>query len=155
MKNISCIETLSVRELSKLSEMDLHDLSEKISETHSWIKQLVEKFEMALATKYSGEARKKLHESGTDFGTCKLKRNGFVISVSMPKKVQWDQDILKALYEKAPIDDRSEMIKVTYGVDERKYAKFPQEWQDYLSPARTTAYGKEKISISEAEDARL
>ena len=41
MKNISCIETLSVQELSKLSELDLHDLSEKISETHNWIKQLL------------------------------------------------------------------------------------------------------------------
>lgn len=155
MKNISCIETLSIRELSKLSEMDLNDLSEKISETHSWIKQLVEKFEMALAAKYSEEAKKKLHESGIDFGTCKLKRNGFVVSVSMSKKVQWDQDILKALYEKAPDDDKSEMIKVTYGVDERKYAKFPQEWRDYLAPARTTSYGKEKISINKAEDAKL
>lgn len=151
MKNISCIETLSVQELSRLSETDLHDLSEKIAETYNWTKQLVEKFDMALVAKYSEEAKKKLHENGMDFGTCKLKKHGYVITVSMPKKVQWDQDILKTLYEKAPIDDRSEMIKVTYGVDERKYVKFPQEWQDLLSPARTTAYGKEKISI-EAED---
>lgn len=152
MKNISCIETLSIRELSKLSEMDLNDLSQKISETHAWIKQLVEKFEMALAAKYSEEAKKKLHESGTDFGTCKLKKNGFVISVSIPKKVQWDQDILKTLYDKSSPNDRDEVIKVTYSVDERKYAKFPQALRDFLSPARTTTYGKEKISICEAEN---
>lgn len=154
VKNISCIETLSVKELSKLSETDLCDLSEKISETHNWIKQLVEKFEIALATKYSNEARKKLQESGTDFGTCELKKDAFTVTVQLPKKVQWDQEILKKLYDQITPENQKEIFKVTFSIDERKYAKLDQILREYLASARTTTYGKVKISINKNEECR-
>lgn len=154
MKNISCIETLSVRELSKLSETDLHDLSEKISETHNWIKQLVEKFELALTTKYSEEAKKKLRENGTDFGTCKLKRNGFVVSVQLPKKVQWNQEILEDIYNKTDSDIRKDIFKVTFSIDEKQFAKLGKIMIDAVTPARSTSYGKLKISINRDGDTK-
>ena len=154
MKNISCIETLSVRELSRLSETDLHDLSEKIAETHNWIKQLVEKFDMALVAKYSEEAKKKLHENGTDFGTCKLKKNGFVISVQMPKKVQWNQEILESIYNKIDSDIRKDIFKVNFSIDEKQFAKLGKIMTDAVSPARSTSYGKVKISINKTEEAK-
>ena len=154
MKNISCIETLSVQELSRLSETDLHDLSEKIAETHNWIKQLVEKFDTALVAKYSEEAKKKLHENGTDFGTCKLKRNGFVVSVQMPKKVQWNQEILETLYNKADPDMRKEIFKVNFSIDEKQFTKLGKIMTDAVSPARSTTYGKVKVSINKNEDVK-
>ncbi len=152
MKNISCIETLSVQELSRLSETDLHDLSEKIAETHNWIKQLVEKFDMALVAKYSEEAKKKLHENGTDFGTCKLKRNGFVVSVQLPKKVQWNQEILETLYNRLDFDVRKEIFKVSFSIDEKQFAKLGKIMTDAVTPARSTTYGKVKVSINKNED---
>lgn len=155
MKNISCIETLSVQELSRLSELDLFDLSEKISETHNWIKKLVEKFEMALTAKYAEEAKKKLHETGTDFGTCKMKRNGFVVSVQLPKKVQWNQEILETLYNKTDPDIRKEIFKVNFSIDEKLFSKLDKIMTEAISPARSTSYGKVKISISKAEDVKL
>ena len=97
MKNISCIEILSVQELAKLSEADLVDLSDKISQTSAWIKQLVEKFDLALETKYTSEAKKKLNENGLDFGTCELNKKEYTVKVQLPKKVQWDQEILGKL----------------------------------------------------------
>ena len=154
MKNISCIETLSIQELSKLSELDLHDLSEKISETHNWIKQLVEKFETALIAKYSEEAKKRLHESGTDFGTCELQKGSFTFSVQFPKKVQWDQQILKDFYNSICEKDKKDIFKVTYSIDERKYAKLDSILKDYFDNARTTTYGKIKISINKNKDIR-
>lgn len=152
VKNISCIETLSVQELSRLSETDLHDLSEKIAETHNWIKQLVEKFDMALVAKYSEEAKKKLHENGTDFGTCKLKRNGFVINVQMPKKVQWNQEILETLYNRLDSDVRKEIFKVSFSIDEKQFAKLGKIMTDAVTPARSTTYGKVKVSINKNEE---
>ena len=155
MKNISCIETLSVQELSRLSELDLHDLSEKISETHNWVKKLVEKFEMALTAKYAEEAKKKLHETGADFGTCKMKRNGFVVSVQLPKKVQWDQEILENLYNRLDPDVRKEIFKVNFSIDEKQFSKLSKIMTDAVSSARSTAYGKVKISISKADEVKL
>ena len=154
MKNISCIETLSVRELSKLSEVDLCDLSEKISETHNWIKQLVEKFEIALATKYSAEAREKLQESGTDFGTCELKKDAFTVTIQLPKKVQWDQKILKDMYKELSPKGLEDTFKVIYSIDERVYSKLDDVLRNYLSRARTTTYGKVKISINKTKGAQ-
>ncbi|MBR1734742.1 MAG: hypothetical protein IJ730_04765 [Alphaproteobacteria bacterium] len=153
MKNISCIETLSIRELSKLSETDLCDLSEKISETSKWIKELSEKFEMALSAKYTEEAKKELNENGDDFGTCHLKKGAHTVTVQIPKKIQWNQEILAQLYAKLPPEDRKDIFKVTYSISERDYSKTSDILRTALEPARSSAYGKIKIIISRKDGA--
>lgn len=153
MKNISCIETLSIRELSKLSETDLCDLSEKISETSKWIKELSEKFEMALAAKYTEEAKKQLNGNGDDFGTCHLRKGRHIVTVQIPKKIQWNQEILAQLYAKLPPEDRKDIFKVIYSVSERDYAKSSYIMHEALEQARSSAYGKIKITISRKDGA--
>lgn len=154
MKNISCIEALSVQELSRLSETDLYDLHIKISDTHSWIKQLVEKFEMALHAKYAADAKKNLYETGLDFGICKLKRNGFVINVNIPKKVQWDQEKLEMIYNTMSPELRKNIFKLSFSIDEKQYSKLDKKMTDAISPARSTTYGKVKISMNKQEETK-
>ncbi len=151
MKNISCLETLSVREISQLSEIDLHDLSFKISETADWIKNLKEKFELALSVKYENDAKNKLKEMNKDFGSTSLTKGEFCISVEMPKKVQWDQKILANIYEKMDHEMRDQIFKVTYTISEKEYANLTTTIIEALEPARTTSYGKTKITINKEE----
>lgn len=151
LKNISCVETFSVRELSKLGETDLHDLSIKINEAFKWIKSLVEKFEQALATKYDEEAKKKLNENGADFGTCALKKGKFVVNIQMPKKVQWDQDILAKIYETTDPEMRK-IFKLSYNIHEKDYAKLPGNMLELINPARMTTHGKVKIILSKEDE---
>ena len=153
MKNISCIETLSVRELSKLSETDLCDLSEKVTETYNWIKQVKEKFETALNSKYLDEATKTLNDNKKDFGTASFKKNEHVITVEIPKKVQWNQEMLAKIYEKMDTEARNEIFKVTYSIGEKEYGKLSQNLLATIEPARSIAYGKIKISIAKGDNA--
>lgn len=150
MKNISCIETLSIRELSKLNEADLYDLSIKIDETSKWIKSLVEKFETALTTKYAEEARKKINEDNADFGTCKLQKGKYTVNVQMPKKVQWDQKILADIYSRN-IPEAQNLFRVSYNIYEKDYARLSPALLQLVEPARTTVYGKIKVTVEENE----
>ena len=51
-RNLSTIETLDVKELSKLEVYDLADLSEQVSKLVSHTKELKEKLEDALNLRY-------------------------------------------------------------------------------------------------------
>ena len=148
MKNISCIETLSIRELAQLSEIDLFDLSSKINETSNWIKELKEKFERALRTKYEYEAKTSLNDSNKDFGSTKLTKGNFSVCLEIPKKVTWDQELLSNIYEKMDHEARREIFKVNYSIGEHEYSKLTDTVREAIAPARSTSYGKMKITIS-------
>lgn len=147
VKNISCIETLSVQEIAKLSEEDLFDLSNKIGETYDWIKKLVDKFDTALTSKYLEEARTEINKKGSDCGTCKLQKKSFEVNVQLPKKVSWDQKILSNIYDKFDQEMRSNIFKVTFSVGEKEYSEMTDSMRQAFEPARTINYGKIKVAI--------
>lgn len=145
LRNITCIETLSVRELSKLTETDLYDLQKKIAETSNWIKQLSQKFSLALSTKYQKEAKTKLNSVGNEISSCSFIKNGFLVFATLPKKVSWDQKKLEEIYEKMSPEERREFFTVSYTVPEETFLRANNNVQQKLEQARTTTYGNLKV----------
>ncbi len=147
MKNISCIEILSIQELTRLSEEDLYDLSIKVNETLDWIKKIADKLDTALISKYQKEAKASLNNIGIDFGTCNLPKKAFTVNVQIPKKIQWDQKILSLIYDKFDSQMRNNFFKVTFSVGEKEYSEMNENMKRVFDPARTANYGKIKVTI--------
>ena len=70
-------------------------------------------------------------------------------SVSVPKKIDWDQEKLAALHAeiRASGSDPAEYIETSYSVPESKYKAWPQHIALQFQPARTVTPGKPKISF--------
>lgn len=152
-KNLSVIETLDVKELSRLQVYDLADLCDQVSKLLSHAKELKEKLDDALNLRFSETIKDNLRRENKDTGTTKFIENGFQIVAEVPKKVTWDSQLMEEIIKTIPEAHRRDYIKTTYSIDERKYAYFTPEYQQLFKPARTITPGKVrfKISIPEGE----
>jgi hypothetical protein len=90
---------------------------------------------------------------GKDTGAASFVDGGLKVTVTLPKTVKWDNDRLAELAAKMKDcgDDPAQYLKLTYGVDERRYKEWPDTIQAAFLPARTVTTGKPKIEIKEAK----
>jgi len=90
---------------------------------------------------------------GKDTGAASFVDGGLKVTVTLPKTVKWDNDRLAELAAKMKDcgDDPAQYLKMTYGVDERRYKEWPGTVQAAFLPARTVTTGKPKIEIKEAK----
>ena len=51
-------------------------------------------------------------------------------------------------------EDRGDIFKVTYSIDERKYTKLSQIMTEAVTPARSVMCGKTKIAITKNEEGK-
>ena len=82
--------------------------------------------------------------AGKETGTISLLISGVTVKQDIPKKVEWDQDILKDIYTKIKDadDDPALYIGVKYNVPEKSFSTFPAQVQNMFNPARTIKTGK-------------
>ena len=126
-RNLSTIETLDVKELSKLEVYDLADLSEQVSKLVSHTKELKEKLEDALNLRFSETVQNKLHDENKNTGTAKFYENGFQITAEVPKKVTWDSAKISEIIKNIPEEKRNAIVKTVHTIEERKYAQLSPE----------------------------
>lgn len=111
--------------------------------------ELTKKIDAHCVTK-ADEMRKLM---GKDTGASSFVEGGLKVTVTLPKTVKWDNDRLAELATKMKGcgDDPAQYLKLTYGVDERRYKEWPDTIQAAFLPARTVLTGKPKIEIKEAK----
>ena len=99
----------------------------------------------ALAARYAGGI------PGT--GTHHLDDNGVAVTITLPKRVKWDQAKLAVTvntiegWGENPADYVERELKVA----ERKYEAWPPSIRDLFTPARTVETGKPVIKMAPAE----
>jgi DNA-directed RNA polymerase specialized sigma24 family protein len=151
MKNLSIIETLSTKEISALEVYDLMDLSEQVAKLTNHAKELKEKLDDGLNLKFSEAVKNSLRSENKNTGTTKFFDGAFQITAEVPKKVTWDQEKMEELIKRVPDERRKAIVKITYAIEERKYAELPHEYQELFREARTITPGKTKFQISIGE----
>ena len=121
--------------LKQKSEIEEHikNLQMSLSETMEDIENMVYE-----------EINQQRAVAGKETGTISLLISGVTVKQDIPKKVEWDQDILKDIYTKIKDadDDPALYIGVKYNVPEKNYSTFPAQVQAMLNPARTIKTGK-------------
>lgn len=125
------------------------DLIAKIEELHETIKGLQEEKknledQWLLENKATIEAELSDKEYGC--GTVTLETDQWEAKITVSKKVSYDQDTLKGLYNQTG-DDRDEYVKLTYAIEESKFKAWPSAIQNFFSAARTVTPSKPSFVI--------
>ena len=125
-------------------EDHINNLKESLADTMNDIENMVHE-----------ELIKQRTIMGKETGTISLLMFGVTVKQDIPKKVEWDQDILKGIYAKIKKadDDPETYIGVKYNVAEKKFSTFPEQVKTMFNPARTIKTGKPsyKFEIKEGE----
>jgi hypothetical protein len=58
-----------------------------------------------------------------------------------------DTEKMEELVKRIPENMRKSFVKISYAIEERKYAALPHEYQELFREARTITPGKTKIQI--------
>ena len=132
--------------------MNSMTLFEKRDELKSVIAELraeLKSVDEELADLYLPLARDSLRANGKDFGTAHIKENNMSLKVNVGKKVVWDQNLLKNIFNEMTPENANHYAKVTYAVEERKYTAAPPAVKETLEAARTTEVGRFTVEIEE------
>jgi len=152
MTNITLafLDHTTVEEIPKLNPNELMILQAQLEQEQKLLKKRKQILEDGLLLKYQETIDEALIGDGKDSGTVHFPDHRHVISADVPKKVTWDADILKKAISKIPVEERDDVVKVTYTIEENRYKNWPRSWKEHFKDARTVKAGKPKISIKEA-----
>jgi hypothetical protein len=107
-------------------------------------KQILDLIDQALDIKYAEKARALRLTEGKDTGIVHFDEGPIRISVDLPKKTEWDQQLLADIARRiaAAGDEPSQYIDVSYRVSETRYLAWPDHLRNQFQPARTVKTGK-------------
>ena len=134
--------------MSELSELalQLEDLEEKIN-TCNALKQSLEGKIEGIILPFINPERKNL---GKNTGAVNLLIQGVQVKHDLPKKVDWDQTLLDAIWKRiqASGDDPLKYMQkeTVYSVPEKTFKTFLDPIKKVFEPARTVKPGKPKIT---------
>ena len=134
-------------EVAALGPDELQALITQTDEAAATLKHRKDVLEAGLALRYLDPARERLVAEGKDTGTARLDDGGFEVVVEIPKRVDWNQEKLAAAYQDIPPDERDQYLRVSYAIDERKYAAWPETLQAFFREARTVKTGKPRFRL--------
>jgi DNA-directed RNA polymerase specialized sigma24 family protein len=151
MQNLSILEILSAKEISRLEVGELMDLSDQITKFTSHTKELKEKLEDGLNLRFSEAVKNSLRSENKDTGTIRFFDGTFQIVAEVSKKVSWDQEKMEELIKRIPDERRKDIVKISYAIEERKYSALPTAYQELFREARTITPGKTRFQITIGE----
>lgn len=144
------LAAMSTAQLSALPIRDFVAAERNVDEAIAYLKQLRAKLDTAKLQRYGEQARAALRESGRDFGTAHIRDGALHVKYELPKKVTWDQTILKEMAERivAAGDKIEDYIDIKLSVSESRYTHWPQALQQQFAAARTVEEGKPVITLT-------
>lgn len=134
------MENIPTAELLK-NLTDLADRKKQIAKEESEIKE-------TLIDRYQAEIQEELSKKAEPFGTVNL--DGF--SITIPKRVEWDQEKLTTLVSEILHggDNPADYVDMTYSVSEAKYKNWPSVIVKQFEGARTVKPGTASVKVKES-----
>lgn len=116
----------------------------------SWI-------DLAVELKYEEHVKAKRLRMGKDSGVIHLDDNGFKVTVTSPKRVEWNQRELKKIIAELVVRgfEVDDFVITSYKVAENKYKNWSSSMQTIFSPARTVRVGDNKYVLSEIDNSAV
>lgn len=93
--------------------------------------------------------------TGKEFGAVHLSLDGFKITETIPKKVEWDQEKMNELFDRiaAAGDDPRAYMKMKLEIGEKAYDGFAEPVKAIFAEARTVKPGKPQLKFEEVTNA--
>ena len=144
------IAAMSTAQLVALPITDFFAAERNVDEATAYLKQLRVKLDAAKLQRYGELARSALRDSGRDFGTAHVNDGALHVKYELPKKVIWNQTILKEIAERivASGEKVEGYIDIKLSVSESRYTNWPPSLQEQFSAARTVEEGKPIIILT-------
>jgi hypothetical protein len=103
--------------------------------------------------RYATRAAEARRACGKDTGTVRLVDGGYTVVADLPKRVDWDQEVLTQIARNIADsgEDPAEFIDTKLSVSERKYGALPEAWRKGFEPARTVRTGTLKVTLEPSE----
>lgn len=115
------------------------------------IEKKKEEYKSQLLSMLSEDIKNSLEGNAYGCGTATIETDTKKIKVTIGKKVDWDQDKIKSLWNDIQKggENPEEYITVKYGVSENAYKNWPSSISDVFEPARIVTPTKPTIKIEE------
>jgi len=146
--------TNTAPDLTKLSDADIidHLLAAEADKTAADL--ACKKLKNEILNRKAAEIHAAYTAKPEPFGTINLPVGGKNVKIDSPKKVEWSQDILEALWKQMVADgaDPKQYIKIEYNVSETLFKSWGDNLKAFFIPARTVKAGNPSVKIEEAKE---
>ena len=144
------LASMTVAQLAAAPIRDFLEAERNVDEAIAFLKPLRAKLDAAKLQRFGEQARAALRESGRDFGTAHVNDGALRVKYELPKKVTWNQAILKEMAERiaASGDKIEDYIDVKLSVPESRYTNWPSALREQFAAARTVEEGKSSITLT-------
>ena len=144
------LASMSVAQLAAAPIQDFLDAERNVDEAIAYLKPLRTKLDAAKVLRFGEQARAALRDAGRDFGTAHVNDGLLHVKYELPKKVTWNQTILKEMAQRiiASGDKVEDYIDIKLSVSESRYTNWPTSMQQQFAAARTVEEGKPVITLT-------
>lgn len=155
MDNVSTemLDRLTPDQLDELPPGVLADLHWQLAQDKTVHEQRNLALFGAFERRYAQKAAQARLAEGKDTGTVRVLDGEYDVVVNVPKKVEWDQRVLKEALDKMDGDEARHYAKAVFSVEERKFEAAPPYIRTLLSPARTLKAGKATYALAPLKEA--
>jgi hypothetical protein len=146
------LKSMSPAEMAELETADLADMQAEISALAGLVKTLNANLDAAIVAKFGDKIDAAYAEKHT--GTAHILDGNFDLEINVPKKIDWDQAILKkaeTLIRDEWGDDPEEYISITRKVSESAWKSWPTRLKEMFADARTEGTAKPQFKIARKE----
>lgn len=147
--SLDMLKGMETADAAQLPVGVLKDLLDEYILRADELKEIKIALDAALEEGFVSQARDALLADRKDTGTAVLNVGEYNVTVTLPKRVKWDQEVLIDALYKMNTDDARHYVNSTHKIDERKYDSAPDDIKALLLPARTVEVGKPSIKIEE------
>ena len=86
-------------------------------------------------------------------GRVRLEDDGHIVQCEAPKRVQWDDNLVRAAVAQVRAwgDDPEEYVQIKHVVPETRYNAWPSSIREVFEPARTVSVGKLSFTMNKKE----
>ena len=144
------LASMTVAQLAAAPIRDFLEVERNVDEAIAFLKPQRAKLDAAKLQRFGEQARAALRESGRDFGTAHVNDGALHVRYELPKKVTWNQAILKEMAERiaASGEKVEDYIDVKLSVSESRYSNWPTTLREQFAAARTVEEGKPSITLT-------
>lgn len=144
------VADMKPRELSRLPIEDLAALDAEAARQLAHAKALRGAVDAALELKYAATARRQLFIRSQTSGTVHVDDGDFDVTVTFPKKVDWEPGAFRKALEKLQrkFADWHRFIVVEHALPEVNWSAMPEDLQKLFADARKEGVGKLRFRLT-------
>ena len=144
---------MTAEQISLLSVEQMATLREDLDDRKASIKHLEDLLNTGIALAYHSRAEDMRRSAGKNTGTVSIDLGDWVVRADSPKKVEWNQDILKKAMETVQSwgENPADYLNMVLSVPEARFNAWPPAIRAVFEPARTVSSGRPTFKLERSK----